>query len=58
MKLNGGDVFVESGVGFSEKVGLPLPLVRVTVTAEDGQPVMLHMTPGNANRETQHPHAR
>lgn len=47
MKLNGGDVLVESGVGFSRET--PLPLVRMTVTpAEDGPQVTLHMTPGKA----------
>lgn len=43
MRLSGGDVDVTAGTGFRKEV--PVPLVRLTVTAEGGAPVVVWIHP-------------
>lgn len=48
MKLDGGNVDVRSGAGVSN--GKFLPLVRMTVSNDDGSEIVLHLTPIKARR--------
>lgn len=43
MRLSGGDVDVTAGTGFRKEE--PVPLVRLTVTAEGGTPALIWMRP-------------
>lgn len=43
MRLTGGDVDVTAGTGF--RAGSPIPLIRLTVTAEGGEPQVVWIRP-------------